>query len=139
MHYGHFTGYLGKDAETRFMPSGDAVANFSLGVSAGTKDQPKTIWVDCSLFGNRAEALSGYLAKGTPVSVCGDVDIRLYAKNDGTGGGSLTCRVDKLTFAGKASDRTGQSEPAAPRQQPAPQRQAAGPPADDFDDDSIPF
>jgi single-strand DNA-binding protein len=141
MHVGHFAGYLGRDAETKFMPSGDPVANFSIGVNSGTKDQPKTLWVDCALWGKRAEALGQYLVKGTPVTVCGDVDIRTYTKTDGTSGAALTCRVDKLTFGGK-SEGGGYREPAQaaapsapprPRPQPAPQAVA-----ETFDDD-IPF
>jgi single-strand DNA-binding protein len=138
MHVGHFAGYLGRDAETKFLPSGDPVANFSIGVNSGTKDQPKTLWIDCALWGKRAEALAQYLVKGTPVTVCGDVDIRTYTKTDGTSGASLTCRVDKLTFGGK-SEGGGYREPAQaaapqrPRPAPAPQAAAAG-----FDDD-IPF
>ena len=142
MHTGIFAGYLGRDAETKFMPSGDPVANFSIGVSTGTKDQQKTLWVDCALFGKRAEALGQYLVKGTPVTVCGDVDIRTYTKTDGTSGAALTCRVDKLTFGGKSGDSGGYREPSQsaapsapprPRPQPAPQPAAAG-----FDDD-VPF
>jgi single-strand DNA-binding protein len=142
MHVGHFAGYLGRDAETRFLPSGDPVANFSIGVNTGAKDQPKTLWVDCALWGKRAEALAQYLVKGTPVTVCGDVDIRTYTKTDGTSGAALTCRVDKLTFGGKSGDSGGYREPSQsaapaapprPRPQPAPQPAAAG-----FDDD-VPF
>ena len=64
-------GQLGKDAEQRFLPNGDAVASFSVADSQG-KDKP-TIWWNCSLFGKRAEALTQYLTKGQAVTVSGNV------------------------------------------------------------------
>jgi single-stranded DNA-binding protein len=109
------------------------------------------LWIDCALWGKRAEALAQYLVKGTPVTVCGDVDIRTYTKTDGTAGAALTCRVDKLTFGGKSEgggyrEPSQAAAPAAPesaakqrfreslRTQPSPQA-AAG-----FDDElDIPF
>jgi len=120
MHTGIFAGYLGKSAELKAMPSGDSVANFSIGVNTGTKDKPSTLWVDCALWGKRAEALCSYLTKGSAVTVCGDVDIRTYTKTDGTSGASMVCRVDKLTFGGKSGDGgyqapTGNNEPRSPR------------------------
>lgn len=141
-----FAGFLGRDAELRYIPSGDAVAGFSLAVSKGTKDNPATLWVDCTLWGKRAEGLSPYLLKGTSVTVCGDVDIEQYTTKTGVAGAKMICRVDKLTFGGKAGG-SADPAPAAPapapaarpaaRPVPAPARQqqesAAG-----FDDD-IPF
>ena len=118
-----FAGYIGRDAELRFMPSGDAVAGFSLAVSTGTKDNQDTLWVYCSLWGKRAESLAPYLLKGTPVTVCGDVGLEQYTTKSGQAGAKLTCRVDKLTFGGKSSGGNGSETPRA--------TQSAAPPAPD--------
>lgn len=142
-----FAGFIGRDAELKSLPSGDSVAGFSLAVSTGTKDKPATLWVDCSLWGKRADGLAPYLLKGTPVTVCGDVDLSQYTTNAGQPGAKITCRVDKLTFGGKASGGNGdgaytnQSATAAParnayaeaRGKPAP-----APAVANIDDD-IPF
>lgn len=146
-----FAGFLGRDAELRYIPSGDAVAGFSLAISKGTKDKPATLWVDCTLWGKRAEGLSPYLLKGTPVTVCGDVDIEQYTTKAGDAGAKMTCRVDKLTFGGNAGGGNGETiAPAQPAARPsapaAPARSAyteaknrgSGEPAPAFDDD-IPF
>ena len=131
-----FAGRLGKDAELKFLPSGDAVANFSLAVSTGTKEKPDTLWVDCALFGNRAESLSPYLLKGTAITVAGDVGIRTGINRDGEAGGTITCRVDKLTFGSKAEG----SAPAPRQQAPhAPGRQPAMPTQQGIDEEDIPF
>lgn len=135
MRMGTFAGYVGRDAETRVMPSGDLVLNFSLAVSTGTKDKPGTLWVDCGLFGKRAESLGPYILKGTPLTVCGDVDIRAFEKRDGTPGCAMTCRVDKLTFGGRSNGSEARED--------APQRAPAAAPAPAKDDvpfdDQIPF
>jgi single-strand DNA-binding protein len=135
MHAGIFTGYIGRDAELKFLSSGDPVASFSLAVSVGTKDSKETLWVDCSVWGKRAETLHQYLVRGTPVSVLGDINIRTYTKTDGTFVAVQTCRVDKLTFGGKSPA----SENTAPvSRPPAPASRQAAPAPVNFDED-VPF
>lgn len=123
MNLGTFAGYLGRNAEVKPGPSGDNVANFSLAVSTGTKEKPSTLWVDCALWGKRADSLAQYLTKGTAVTVAGDVNCRCWIGKDGQAGCSITCRVDKLTFGGK-SNGNGNSQdaghPAAEEARPAP-------------------
>lgn len=124
-------GQLGKDAETRYLPNGDAVCNFSVADSQG-KDKP-TIWWRCSLFGKRAESLAPYLMKGQAVTVSGQVTEREYQK-DGAAMKAMEIRVQDVALQGGKRDAA-----PAPRQAPAPQRQAASP-ADDWDDGSdVPF
>jgi single-strand DNA-binding protein len=145
MNYGHFAGRLGRDAELRATPSGQSVANFVIAVDTGWGDNKKTLWVDCALWGDRAEKLTQYLTKGKAVSVSGDVDLRTYEKKDGSGGASITCNVQRVTLQGGGSS----GEPAAEAEKPydwnkaretarptAPVAAAAG--AEPFNDD-IPF
>lgn len=139
-----FAGFIGRDAELRSIPSGDSVAGFSLAVSTGTKDKPETLWVDCSLWGKRADSLASYLLKGTPVTVCGDVGLQTYTTNAGQPGAKITCRVDKLTFGGKTSGGNGTDH--APAATAAPARNAyteargrPAPVATGIIDDDIPF
>lgn len=130
---------LGRDAELRTIPSGEAVTNLSLAFNYGRKDTEgnrPTQWVDGSLWGKQAEALVQYLTKGKLVCVTlEDVHIETFDKQTGQGH-KLAARVTKVELAGSAG------EPAQPRQAPAaaPQRQAPAPaPAaqrfDDMDDD----
>lgn len=142
MHIGTFAGFIGKDAELKSLPSGDSVCNFSIGVSTGTKDKPGTLWVSCALFGKRADSLHSYLRKGSPVTVSGDIDLRTWiSQQSGQAGGSIECRVDKLTFGGKSSNNDNGSYQEAPAVAPAPQQSpaaAASTQAVDFDEE-IPF
>ena len=53
-------GNLGRDPEVRYLPSGDAVANFSIATSENWKDrngqrQERTEWHNISMFGRLAE------------------------------------------------------------------------------------
>jgi single-strand DNA-binding protein len=67
-----FTGNLTKDSEKRFMPSGKAILSFTVAVKDGYGEHEKTEYVDCAIFGKRAEGkLGDYLNKGQKVLVEG--------------------------------------------------------------------
>jgi single-strand DNA-binding protein len=124
-------GQLGRDAEVRFLPNGDAVANFSIADSQG-KDKD-AIWWNCQLFGKRAESLAHYLTKGQSVTVTGNVSQRKYTDKNGVEKISTDVRVNDVALQG------GRKESAAPNaalQAPKPKPQGGG--FDDMDD-SIPF
>jgi single-strand DNA-binding protein len=80
-------GHLGKDAETRFTPSGVSVTNFSLATSRRWKDKDtgewkeETDWHKIELW--RAENLANYLVKGKQVYVEGRLRTRNYEDKDG--------------------------------------------------------
>jgi single-strand DNA-binding protein len=94
---------VGRDAELRKTNSGDQVSSFSLAVSTGTKATPKTLWVECSLWGTRAESVSQYILKGMKLTVSGRVDLQEYPKKDGTTGTKMTLAVQDLELPAKGS------------------------------------
>ena len=73
-------GVLGRDAETKFTPSGTAVTNFSIATSQSYKKddqwQEKTSWTNIVLWG--AEKLASYLTKGSKVYLEGRLETRSY-------------------------------------------------------------
>ena len=130
-------GQLGKDAEVRFLSSGDAVTNFSVADSQG-KDRP-TIWWSCALFGKRAESLAPYLLKGQSVTVTGTVTEREYVDKDGNKRKSMDVRVNDVALqGGKREDSGAQNTNRAPQ---AAKPRAAAPQDSGFSDmdDDIPF
>ena len=144
------TGRLGRDSKTNQTQGGTSVCNFALAVESGFGDNKKTIWLDCALWGKRAEgALPQYLIKGAQVAVSGEMATREYQDNSGVNRTAVTLRVNDLTLLGnKQSDQDSrqpqaqaqpqgqQSSPAQGfGQTPAPQGQGF----DDFDDSRIPF
>ncbi len=68
------TGRIGKDAETRHIPSGQAVANFPVANNIGYGKNEQRLWFDVSIWGKRAEGgLVPYLVKGQEVAVSGEL------------------------------------------------------------------
>lgn len=96
-------GRLGKDGELRTTQKGESVLGFSVGTDVGYGDNKKTVWLECSVWGTRAEKLAPYLLKGASVTVTGAADMRFWESN-GKSGTSLTCRVSEVTLQGGKRD-----------------------------------
>lgn len=142
-------GRLGRDADLR---QGDepskSVANFSVAEDIGYGENKRAQWWKCALWGNRAEKISQYLTKGTPVTIFGNPELREYDKKDGTKGHELTVRVVDVVMQGRGSE-AGDKPADRPAMEKTPQqkaREAAYPTAtglpngSDFEDDrSLPF
>ena len=50
-----FIGTVGRDAEVRYLPSGQAVLNVTVANNVGFGDKQQTLWVRVALWGKRAE------------------------------------------------------------------------------------
>ena len=120
MSYQHVTivGYIGIDADIRYLEDGTAVTNFSVAVNKsfrnaqGVKTQ-KTTWFNVALWGERGETLVSYLKKGTLLLVTGEVTAEAYAdQKTGKPLGSL-----KLT-AGRVQLLSPKPEEAPPNDLP---------------------
>lgn len=126
------TGNITRDAEVRHIPSGDAVASFSVADNQG-KDKKAIFW-NCSLFGKRAESLAQYLTKGQAVTVVGTISEREFTdKNTGQPRKAMDVRVNDVALQGGKRDEAAPAPQRQARQQPAPK-----PAMGDFDED-IPF
>lgn len=81
-------GRLGRDPETRFMPNGEAVCNFSVATSEKYTDkngqrQEATEWHDVTMFRKLAEIAGQYLTKGSQVYIEGKIKSRKYTDKNG--------------------------------------------------------
>ena len=121
---------LGKDATTRYTQAGKSVTGFSAAFDDGWGDNKKTIWLDCSGWGERYEKVALYLVKGAQVVVEGNIGTREHE-----GKTYITLTLSDLKLVGGKQE--GQHE--RPAQQRQPQRQQSEPPMDNFADDDIPF
>lgn len=87
----NITGNLTRDPELRSTAGGMAVLGFGVAVNDRRKNQQTGLWedypnfVDCTMFGNRAEALSRILRKGMKVAIEGK--LRYSSWEDKNGGG----------------------------------------------------
>lgn len=113
MNLGIFTGNIGAAPSKNQTNSGEAVLNFSLGCAVGTKAAPRTLWLDCSMYGKRADILSQYLEKGTKVTVSGRLDQVEFKKKDGSQDKKLTLNVSEIDMHGSPSGNAAQTAPAA--------------------------
>lgn len=136
-----FIGRLGRDPEVRYLPSGDAVCNFSIAVGWKTKDKEGTEWVRCDTVGKLAEIAGEYLHKGKQCYVAGRFSTREWEK-DGVKQYSTSIRVDKLQLLGGGRSDRDDDDDDRPAPAPAPrQQQSSGKSSTGFDDmdDDIPF
>jgi single-strand DNA-binding protein len=80
-------GHLGKDAETKFTPSGVAKTTFSVATSRRWKDQQSGEWKEETDWANvvlwRSENVANYLQKGKQIYVEGRLSTRSYDDKDG--------------------------------------------------------
>ncbi len=143
---------LGRDAELRYIPSGEAVASLALAFNHGKKQADgsrETQWVEASLWGKQAEVLAQYLTKGTLLSVVIDAPhIQTYDRKDGGQGVKLVGRIMNVEFAGGNQNNAPKNTAINPTttNQAKPSDKSKGdngyanmpPDYDDFND-SIPF
>ena len=143
-------GHLGKDAETKFTPSGVSKTSFSLATSRRWKDQQtgewkeETDWHNCVIW--RAENVSNYLQKGKQVYLEGRLQTRSY-EQDGQKKYFTEVICDDLILLGGRGDSAGSpgeyAQPVSmPRSAQRPQPAASPAPAsgEDFiNDDDVPF
>jgi len=79
-------GNLGRDPETRYLPSGGAVTNVSLATSRSWKDRDsgeqkeKTEWHRVVFFNRLGEIAGEYLKRGSKVYVEGELRTREWEK-----------------------------------------------------------
>jgi single-strand DNA-binding protein len=141
-------GNLGKDPETRYLPSGDAVTNITVATTESWKDkksgdkQEHTEWHRISFFGRQAEVAGEYLKKGSPVYIEGRIRTRKWQDKEGQDRYSTEIVADRMQLlgsrgGGSGGDGGGMREPPSSGGSKAPAKKSGGS-FDDMDDD-IPF
>ena len=126
----NFIGRLGKDPETRYMPSGEAISSFSIAVGSQWKNkngekQEATEWVNITAFDKLAEICSEYLKKGSQVYISGRMKTEKYQAKDGTDRYSTKIIADKMQMLGGKSEAH-DAEPEQRRPAKAAEKAAAG-------------
>jgi single-strand DNA-binding protein len=137
-------GNLGKDPETRYMPSGEAMTSITVATTESWKDKATgekkeaTEWHRISFFGKLAEIAGQYLKKGSQVYIEGSLRTRKYTDKDGVEKYATDIKADKMQMLG---GKGGESEAPRPSPAPAARQEPAARPAPNFSDmdDEIPF
>ena len=152
----NISGNLTRDPELRATASGTQVLSFGVAVNDRRRNPQTGEWedypnfVDCTMFGTRAEAVSRYLSKGSKVAIEGKLRYSSWER-DGQRRSKLEVIVDEIEFMSRGQQgETGGYAPApsygqqggyapAPAPQQAPAPMAPVPPAVDVYDEDIPF
>jgi single-strand DNA-binding protein len=124
--------------ELRFLPDSTPVLQFSFALNSGYGDKQITTWLNCSLFGKRAQTLADMVNKGDRVGITGELTNRKYTDKNGVEKYSLDVRLNDLTLLGARNNDGNSNTPNPPKDAPKAQESA---PSAGFDDleDSIPF
>jgi len=132
MRQGCFAGYVGRDAELTYTPTGAAACKFSIAVNRNKgkdgEDQ-KPIWCNCVIWAKRGESLAPHIKKGIFAVVGGELDIREYTDKSGGARWSLELNVQSFTFGGGKSPNGDSSE----------SNRTVTPAAKPINDEDIPF
>lgn len=120
----NISGNLTRDPELRATTGGTQVLSFGMAVNDRRKNQQTVEWedypnfVDCTMFGSRAEKISRYLTKGCKVAVEGKLRYSQWER-DGQKRSKLEVIVEEIEFMSR--------------------QQAAEPAPSDAYDEDIPF
>ena len=129
-------GNLTRDPELRATSSGMSVMQFGVAVNDRAKNQQTGQWedkpcfVDCVMFGSRAEKLAQYMNKGTKVCINGKLSYSSWQAQDGSKRSKLEVIVNDIELMGGKPSGAAQtaSQPVMqPRPTNYPQQQQMAP------------
>jgi len=116
-------GNLGKDPETRYMSSGDAVCNITIATSESWKDKNSgekrevTEWHKIVFYRKLAEIAGQYLRKGSSVYIEGRIRTRKWQDKDGNDRYTTEIEADTMQMLGGRGQGGDSAGAPAPRQQ----------------------
>lgn len=133
----NISGNLTRDPELRSTAGGTNILSFGVAVNDRRRNQRTGEWedvpnfIDCIVFGQRAEALSRFISKGAKVSIDGKLHYSSWETKDGQRRSKLEVVVEEMEFLSRSQT------PATIQNQPsftAPQA-----PEEELYDSDIPF
>ena len=117
------SGNLTRDPDLRSTAGGTSVLGFGIAVNDRRKNNQTGEWedvpnfIDCTMFGNRADAVGKFLAKGMKVAIEGKLRWSQWER-DGQKRSKIEVIVDELVLMQQKQDG-GRQQPALAPQQPA--------------------
>lgn len=119
------SGNLTRDPELRSTASGMPVLGFGVAVNDRRRNPQTQEWedypnfIDCTMFGARAESVSRFLSKGAKVAIEGKLRWSQWER-DGQKRSKIEVIVDEIEFMSARNDANRQAAPAPAYQQAAP-------------------
>ncbi len=136
-------GNLTRDPELRYIPSGTAVATFTVATNraytlASGEKREEACFVRVVTWARQAELCGQYLAKGSPVFVEGRLQSRSWEAPDGQKRSALEVVAQNVQFLGKGAPKATEDMVGAPKEEGAPPVEEA-PPLPDTTAGDVPF
>jgi single-strand DNA-binding protein len=139
-------GNLARDVETKYLPSGTAIADFSIAVNRVWKDaqsgekKEEVTFAGCTAFGKTAENIAKYFSKGDQIFVQGRLKQDTWEdKETGKKQSKTKVVVESFEFiGGKKANNATAPEPGE-RQPPRSIPKPAHDPDLDIAEDAVPF
>lgn len=107
------SGNLTRDPELRSTAGGTSVLNFGVAVNDRRKNQQTGEWeeyanfINCVMFGKRADALAQYLTKGQKVAIEGKLSYSQWESQQGEKRSKVEVLVDEIEFMSSRSEGGG--------------------------------
>lgn len=132
------SGFLTREPDLRMTAGGTPVLSFGIAVNERHRNQQTGEWkdyanfIDCTMFGKRAEALSRFLSKGAKVALSGKLRYSSWER-DGQKRSKLEVIAEEIEFLSRDGDVARTAAPQARVQAPPEQ------PTEGIYEDDIPF
>jgi len=136
-------GHLTRDPQLSYLPNQTPVVEFGMAINSVFKKQDgsvgkETCYVDCQMFGKRAEVVNKYFKKGDPIFVEGRLKFDQWNAQDGSKRSKLRVFVENFEFLGRGSGQGGERSGGGYSQENYDVPEAPEPFAPPMDED-IPF
>lgn len=124
-------GNLTRDPELRYLPNQTAVVDIGLATTRkwrgqDNQDHEETCFVDCTIFGKRAEVINKYFKKGSPIFIEGYLKFESWDAQDGSKRSKLKVVIQNFEFVG------GNKQGGQQNQEQQPPQGYGGGPVDDI-------
>lgn len=141
----NITGNLTRDPELRATAGGTQMLAFGVAVNDRRRNQQTGEWedvpnfVDCIVFGSRAEAVSRFISKGSKVAIEGKLRYSAWENKEGQRRSKLEVVVDEIDFLSRQGQQVTSPAAEAAKMADTPVYGAPRAPEPEFYDADIPF
>lgn len=141
----NITGNLTRDPELRATAGGTQILSFGVAVNDRRKNPQTGAWedvpnfVDCIVFGQRAEAVSHFISKGSKVAIEGKLRYSAWETKEGQRRSKLEVIVDEIDFLSRQGQQVTSPAAEAAKVADTPAYGAPRAPEPEFYDADIPF
>lgn len=117
-------GNLTRDPQLRYTPNQTAVVGIGLAMNRNWTDQSgqkkeEVCFVDCTMFGKRAEVINKYCKKGEPLFVEGRLVYDSWTAQDGSKRSKVKVMIESFEFLG-GNENSGDEHDKQPKQDEKP-------------------